>query len=72
MARQICECGLQYRYEEDFEEHKRVGCVVPSGEGSTWHDLPAEGESQPEEETKEKKSKKSEKSEKQLSGSDSE
>jgi len=35
MARQTCECGLTYRYESDFEEHKRVGCVVQSGKGDS-------------------------------------
>jgi hypothetical protein len=33
--RQKCECGLTFRYDADFQEHKRVGCVVESGKGES-------------------------------------
>jgi hypothetical protein len=36
--RQKCQCGLSFRYPGDFEEHKRVGCVVKSSTGPTFSD----------------------------------
>lgn len=33
--RQKCECSLTFRYPADFQEHKRVGCVVQNGEGES-------------------------------------
>ncbi len=37
--RQQCGCGLTFRYDSDFQEHKRVGCVVETGKGeSLSHD----------------------------------
>jgi hypothetical protein len=33
--RQKCECGLTFRYENDFQEHKRVGCAVKNGKGDS-------------------------------------
>lgn len=33
--RQKCVCGLTFRYPSDFEEHKRVGCVIESGKGDS-------------------------------------
>ena len=50
MARHICEeCGLQYRYESDFEEHRRVGCRIESSDGPTWSNK--DGEEKEENET---------------------
>ena len=40
--RQKCECGLTFRYDSDFQEHKRVGCVVKSGEGESLSPDPDE------------------------------
>jgi hypothetical protein len=40
--RQKCSCGLSFRYPADFEEHKRVGCVVKSSTGPTFSDKDAE------------------------------
>lgn len=45
MERFICEkCKLQYRYESDFEEHKRVGCKAKSAKkkAKTFSDKDAE------------------------------
>jgi hypothetical protein len=36
--RQKCDCGLTFRYDSDFQEHKRVGCVVQAGKGNTFSD----------------------------------
>jgi hypothetical protein len=33
--RQKCDCGLTFRYDSDFQEHKRVGCLVESGKGDS-------------------------------------
>lgn len=45
--RQQCDCGLIFRYPSDFEEHKRVGCIVESGKGDSLSpepdEAPAEG-----------------------------
>ena len=40
--RQRCECGLTFRYDSDFQEHKRVGCVVESGKGESLSPDPDE------------------------------
>jgi hypothetical protein len=36
--RHACNCGLSYRNLHDLDEHKRVGCRVPSSDGPTWSD----------------------------------
>jgi hypothetical protein len=34
--RQKCDqCSASYRYDVDFQEHKRVGCRVESGKGDS-------------------------------------
>ena len=39
MTRQTCDdCGLSYRYQVDFEEHKRVGCRPEVSDRPTWSD----------------------------------
>ena len=45
MERKICEkCGASYRYENDFEEHKRLGCKMKSApkKAKTFSDKDAE------------------------------